>query len=298
MIENIPEDYRAGYAAIIGLPNAGKSTLMNALLDIKLSIVSAKPQTTRRRVLGILNKEKYQLIFIDTPGMLRPRYQLQKKMMDQVHSALSDADLLILIIDASDKNHPAEIDYKLLKDPRKPVILLLNKIDLIPKSNILTLIENYDKILSPQVIIPISALKEDGLDRIDEEIIPLIPLSPPYYPPDVITDQPERFFVAELIREKIFFKFQQEIPYSTEVTIEQFEERKKGKDYIYAVINVERKSQKGILIGKKGEALKAIGAAARKDIEAMLGREVFLELRVKVSENWRKNELKLRRMGY
>ncbi len=298
MIENIPEDYRAGYAAIIGLPNAGKSTLMNALLDIKLSIVSAKPQTTRRRVLGILNKEKYQLIFIDTPGMLKPRYQLQKKMMDQVHGALNDADLLILIIDANDKNHPGEIDFALLKDTKKPIILLLNKIDLIPKSNILTLIEVYDKVLSPQVIIPISALKEDGLERIDDELFPLIPLSPPYYPPDVITDQPERFFAAELIREKIFFQFQQEIPYSTEVTIEQFEERKKGKDYIYAVINVERKSQKGILIGKKGEALKSIGAAARRDIEAMLGREVFLELRVKVNENWRKNELKLKRMGY
>ncbi|MBN1407080.1 MAG: GTPase Era [Calditrichaceae bacterium] len=297
-MQSIPKDFKAGYAAIIGLPNAGKSTLLNALLDIKLSIISAKPQTTRRRVLGILNKEKYQVVFIDTPGILKPRYELQKRMMQHVTEALADADIIILIIDAQSKNHPIHSENIDLIPKNKPIILLLNKIDLIEKKNLLTLIEIYNKKFPTRAIIPISALKQDGLDSIEAEIMKYLLVNPPYYPPGLLTEHPERFFVGELIREKIFEKFYQEVPYSTEVVIEDFKERSKGKDYIYAVILVERKSQKGILIGKGGETLKQIGEGARKEIEEFLGRKVFLELRVKVNENWRRDDLKLKQLGY
>lgn len=298
MINKIPKDFKAGYAAIIGLPNAGKSTLLNSLLDIKLSIISSKPQTTRRRILGILTKQNYQLVFIDTPGILKPTYELQQRMMQHVNSALSDADILILIVDVKSKRHPIEIDLKAINSTQKPTILLLNKIDLINKNELLILTDNYNKFFPFKAIIPISAIKQDGVDNLEDEIIKYLPLSPPYYPQDILTDHPERFFVSELIREKIFEKFFHEIPYSTEVVIEEYKERSKGKDYINAVIWVERKTQKGILIGKGGEAIRSIGASARKEIEEFLGRKVFLELRVKVNENWRKDSNKLKRLGY
>jgi len=297
-MEPIPKTFKAGYAAIIGRPNAGKSTLMNALLDIKLSIISAKPQTTRRRILGILNREDMQVIFIDTPGLLKPRYVLQQKMMEQVERALLDADVLLLITDVSVKHHPEEIDLRTINRRGVPVLLLLNKIDLLPKADLLNLIEQYRKFYPFKTIIPVSALKADGLDILNRELARYLPLSPPYYPQDVITDQPERFFIAEIIREKIFRRFYQEIPYSTEVVVEDFKERAHSKDYIYAIIMVERKTQKGIIIGKGGEALKKIGAEARKDIRELLGRDVFLELRVKVNEDWRRKDFKLKKLGY
>ncbi|NOX89136.1 MAG: GTPase Era [Calditrichaeota bacterium] len=293
-----PSNFRCGYVAIIGLPNAGKSTLLNALLNIKLSIISSKPQTTRRRILGILNKEKYQVVFIDTPGILKPRYKLQTRMMEQVLTALEDADLLTLILDVTEPRHPIEIDLQAMNPKKKPVILLLNKIDLINRQNVLPLIDTYKEFYSFEEIIPISALGRDGVDKVEEEIVKRLPLHPPFYPPDVLSDQPERFFVAEIIREKIFERFYQEVPYSTEVVVEEFKERPSKKDYIYAVIYVERPSQKGIIIGKKGEALKKIGETARREIEEFLGKEVFLELRVKVNENWRFDERKLKRLGY
>ena len=297
-MQSIPKNYKAGYASIIGLPNAGKSTLLNALLDIKLSIISSKPQTTRRRVLGILNKDDYQVVFIDTPGILKPRYELQKRMMQHVAESLEDADVIILIIDAQSKNHPIYLENIDFIPKNKPIILLLNKIDLIEKNNLLTLIELYNKQFPATAIIPISALKKDGVKSLENEILNLLPQNPPYYPPDILTDHPERFFVGELIREKILEKFYHEIPYSTEFVIEEFKERSKGKDYIYAVILVERKSQKGILIGKGGETLKQIGASARNEIEEFLGRNVFLDLRVKVNENWRRDDIKLKQLGY
>ncbi|MGD9899751.1 MAG: GTPase Era [Calditrichaceae bacterium] len=297
-METISSEFRAGYVAIIGLPNAGKSTLMNSLLDIKLSIISSKPQTTRRRVLGILNKKDLQAIFIDTPGILEPKYNLQKRMMQNVGSALDDADLILMIVDAKQKTHPVRLDINSLNPKQKPVVLILNKVDIIPKADLLPLIEKYSKHYPFQSIIPISALKKDGMAELEKEMSSLLPLSPPYYPPDTLTDRPERFFVAEIIREKIFEKFWQEIPYSTEVEIETFTERDKGKDYISAVIYVERKSQKGILIGNKGEALKSIGSEARAEIETFLDRGVFLDLRVKVNEDWRKDDKKLNRLGY
>ncbi len=297
-MENLPVDFRAGYAALIGLPNAGKSTLMNSILDIKLSIISPKPQTTRRRVLGILNRDNAQVVFIDTPGILKPRYELQKKMMEQVDRALADADVILLIIDTAEKKHPRDINLKEMNKQSKPVLLLLNKIDLLPKQDLLSLIDIYRNFYPFKAIIPLSALKNDGISSLEKELFELLPFSPPYYPTDMLTDQPERFFVSEIIRERIFYLFYQEIPYAVEVVIEEFKERRKGKDFISAVIMVERKTQKGILIGKGGESLKKIGEEARKNIKELLGKDVYLELRVKVNENWRKNDSKLRRLGY
>jgi len=291
-------DFKAGYAAIIGRPNSGKSTLLNAILNIKLSIISPRPQTTRRNVLGILNEDNLQVVFIDTPGLLKPRYELQKKMMEYVHSALQDADVFLIIVDVSEKTHPVDLPFDLTLLKNKPVLLILNKIDLLPKEQLLPLIELYAQWFKFKAIVPISAINQDGLTQLKSELSKWIPFSPPYYPPDILSDQPERFFVAEIIREKIFYLFQEEIPYSTEVIVEEFKERSEKLDYIYAVIYVERSSQKGILIGKQGQALKKIGTLARKDIEDFLGRKVFLELRVKVDENWRKSSIKLKRMGY
>ncbi|MHB2154926.1 GTPase Era [Calditrichota bacterium GD2] len=293
-----PENFKSGYVAIIGLPNAGKSTLLNALLNIKLSIISAKPQTTRRRVLGILNKAEYQVVFIDTPGIIKPKYKLHTRMMEQVHTALQDADLLALIVDATEHKHPVEVDLEAMNPKKKPALLLLNKVDLINKQDLLPLIDQYREFYPFEEIIPISALKRDGVDQVEQEIVKRLPQHPPFYPPDILSDQPERFFVAEIIREKIFERFFQEVPYSTEVVVEEFKERPGSKDYIYAIIYVERPSQKGIIIGKKGEALKKIGEAARREIEEFLGRKIYLELRVKVNENWRYDERKLKRLGY
>ncbi len=297
-MNQLPADYRAGYVTIIGRPNAGKSTLMNVLLETKLSIISHKPQTTRRRVVGILNRPKYQAIFLDTPGIIKPRYRLQQKMMDYLQAALKDADLLFLIVDAAERSHPQVTNLADLNPSGTPVILLLNKIDRINKEQVLPLIDYYRNHFPFECLIPISAIKHDGLDRIEEEMVQRLPLSPPYYPPDQISDQPERFFVAEIIREKVFEYYHQEIPYSVDIQIEQFQERQNRKDYIYAVIMVERKSQKSILIGKHGETLKRVGTNARHAIETFLGRGVFLDLKVKVAEGWRKDELKLRRLGY
>lgn len=290
--------FRSGYITIIGLPNSGKSTLMNGLLDIKLSIISPKPQTTRRRVLGILNSSGYQAIFLDTPGILNPKYGLQKKMMLSMNTAIKDADLLLVIVDAAKKTHPVSIDLAVLNPDHKPAILLLNKIDLLKKHELLPLIKTYKDWYDFESIIPISAKKSDGLEQVGKEIVNYLPEHPPYYPQDILSEHPERFFVAEIIREHIFIRFQQEIPYATEVQIEQFHERPAKKDYIAATIFVERRSQKGILIGHKGAAIKEISTAARHEIENFLGRPVFLELYVKVNENWRKEESKLKRLGY
>lgn len=297
-MQKMAADFRSGYVALIGRPNAGKSTLMNGMLDIKLSITSARPQTTRRKVFGILNSEKAQIIFIDTPGVLTPKYQLQKKMMEYVDLALKDADGLVLLVDVTARKHPQFENMEQLNPRKVPVLLALNKIDLIPKQELLPLIDQYKALYNFEAIIPISALNTDGIEELQKNLIAMMPFGAPYYPPDVLTDQPERFFVAELIRERIFRMFFQEVPYATEVFIEEFKSRPKAKDYISATIIVERKSQKGILIGKGGDALKKIGSAARHEIEEFLGRPVYLSLRVKVQQDWRKNDLKLRRLGF
>jgi GTP-binding protein Era len=297
--------FRAGYIAIVGKPNVGKSTLMNGLLDFKLSIISPRPQTTRRRVMGIMNRDSCQIIFLDTPGLIDPKYQLQKVLGTFIESSISDADVLLYMVeskpDAMESQIVIEEDVRKLErinPQKKPVVLIINKIDLYPLDTILPLIRGYSDLYPFHKLIPVSAIKKDGLEELEREMQALLPLHPPFYDPEVLTEQPERFFAAEFIREQIFLHFHEEIPYSTEVQIEEFRERDKGKDLIIAVIYVERDSQKGIIIGKKGIAIKEIGMKSRKVIEHFLNRQVFLELRVKVSKNWRKSEEQIRRFGY
>lgn len=295
---NQDKNFKAGYVAILGQPNVGKSTLLNQLLKHKLSIVSRKPQTTRKKVLGILTSKNAQIIFIDTPGLLNPKYSLQQVMSGYTNLAIQDADVILYLIEASKKLKALSEIIKLLHNVKKPVILAINKIDLIEKKALLPLIDGYNKQFTFSSIIPISALKDDGLDRLTEEIVNLLPESPPYFPPEYLTDQQERFFVSEIIREKIYEFYGEEIPYSTHVQIEKFKERPGRKDYIEAVIYVEKASQKGILIGKGGKALKRIGELARYDLERFLRRPVYLELFVKVMRDWRSEDSKLKLLGY
>lgn len=299
-------NFKAGFITIIGKPNVGKSTLLNELLDYKLSITSSRPQTTRRKIMGIMSGSDHQIVFLDTPGILEPKYQLQKTMVNYIHSSIADADGILYIIDASSEgprpvNTQFEEEVELLEkliNHNKPVILILNKIDLIDKSYILPIIERFANRYNFEKIIPVSALKKDGIDELRNELTGLLPVHPAYYDPEILTEQPEKFFVAELIREQIFQYFTQEIPYSTEVQIEEFKEREHGKDLIRAVIFTERESQKAILIGKKGQALKRIGEKARSQIEMFLQRPVYLDLRVKIRKDWRRNEIQLKKFGY
>ncbi len=296
------EEFRTGYVAIIGEPNVGKSTLMNCFLEEKISIVTNKPQTTRHRILGILSTDLCQIIFLDTPGVLQPKYGLHRAMMGAVRHAVADADLLLLIIDGCEPKMDADIAqapiFRIITAAKKPIYLLINKIDRLSKQQIASIIAFYSERCRFQEVFPISALQKIGTDVLLRSIASALPKHPPFYPLDIVSEQPERFFVSEIIREKIFEKYRDEIPYSTTVEILDFKERKGRKDLIDAEIFVERDSQKGILIGRNGLALKEIGAEARHDIEAFLGRRVFLQLHVKVRANWRDNEAWLKRFGY
>jgi GTP-binding protein Era len=278
---------------------------MNGLLDFKLSITSPRPQTTRRRVMGIVNRPSYQIIFLDTPGLIDPKYRLQKILGANIESSVADADILLYMVECKADSPESRIfmeeetqKLRAINPQKKPVILIINKIDLYPTKYILPLLRGYADLYPFHQMIPISALKKDGLAELEREMKELLPRHPPFYDPELVTEQPERFFVAEFIREQIFLHFQEEIPYSTEVQIEEFRERENGKDLIQAVIYVERDSQKGIIIGKKGLAVKEIGMKSRQVIENFLDREVYLELRVKVSKNWRKSDQQLKRFGY
>jgi GTP-binding protein Era len=284
---------KAGYVAIIGEPNVGKSTLLNRLLGTKLSIVGSKPQITRNRILGILTEGDYQCYFLDTPGIIIPAYELQKLMVNKITRAVEDADVIIWMIDLGFRE--SSYPHRFLAE--KPLICVINKIDIIPKTQLLPIIEMVRN-KGIRDIIPISALHGDGIEELKKVLFTYLPEGPFLYPKEDLSDSPERFFVAELIREKIFEFFKKEIPYSTCVVIDEFKERERGKDFIRATIYVERKSQKGILIGKNGEALKKVGALARKGIEDFLGRDVFLELWVKVKEKWRKDKKFLKEIGY
>ena len=284
---------RSGFVSIIGRPNAGKSTLLNKLVGQKVAIVTHKPQTTRHRIQGIVNLEARkgrpagQIVFIDTPGVHRPGSSLNRKMMREVQEALENRDLVLLIVDSSQSMGAGDrFTLDLVKKVNAPVFLLLNKIDLIEKGRLLPLIDRYSKLHSFQEIIPISATKGDGLDLLLDKVTHVLPEGPRYFPKDQVTDQPERFLVAELIREKVLLKTQQELPYATTVRVEQFEESPK-LTRIAAAIYCEREGQKGILIGRGGAMLKCIGSEARREIEALLGGKVFLELFVKVSPGWR-----------
>jgi GTP-binding protein Era len=293
-------EFKAGYVAIVGEPNVGKSTLMNALLNQKISIVTPKPQTTRNRILGILSRDDAQIIFLDTPGLIKPKYLLQQKMLSTAEAALDDADVILVMTEASHGVRlPDEVDRLVLKKhSAKPILLVINKVDLVYKPQVLPTIAEFSKREIFREIIPVSALKQDNLDDLLKTLLVYLPVHEPFYPTDIVSDSPERFFVAEFIREKVFEQFSEEIPYSAAVEIREYHERETGKTFISADIVVERESQKGILIGSGGESLKKVGQAAREEIELFLQQQVFLELRVKVRGRWREREALLKSYGY
>lgn len=294
--------FRSGYVALIGEPNVGKSTLLNSLLQQKISIVTNKPQTTRHKILGILNGNDHQIVFLDTPGIIKPKYLLQEMMMHFASSAVSDADVVLLLVDAEkvkdktyDKNNEA---IEKIKAANKTTFLLINKIDLLKKQELLPMLADLQSLFPFDEIIPISALTNFNTNELVSTLVKYLPVHPPYFDTEIVSDAQERFFVSEMIREKIFELYEQEIPYSTTVDIIDFKERENGKYFIAADIVIERNSQKGILIGKEGRALKRLGSVARKSIETFLGHAVFLELHVKVREDWRGNQNWLDRFGY
>ena len=290
------KNHRAGYVNIIGMPNAGKSTLMNRLVGEPLAIATAKAQTTRHRILGMVNDEQSQIIFSDTPGYLKPSYQLQKKMQAKVEEALEDADVLVLLIDAKHSELTEEFAER-IKSSSGKLIVAINKIDLSDQQKLETLVEKVKTEFKPESIIPISAIYGANLDQLLKAIRERLPESPPYFPKDQLTDKPEKFFVAEIIREKIFKLYKQEIPYSCEVKVDSFKED--GRLIrIAAIIFVNRKSQKPILIGQNGTAIKRLGTESRMKIEEFLSSKIFLELHVKVREHWRENEEQLKNFGY
>jgi len=294
---------KSGYVTIIGKPNVGKSTLMNQLLGERLSIISSKPQTTRKRILGILNGEDYQVIFLDTPGILTPNYMLQEKFLDYIRISVRDADIIIVMIDmGNDKNAENtlsdEIVSKVLSNPKQKKLAVLNKADLSNEGEIKKLIDKLEGMNTFDSVLPVSAKESYNIEAVSDTIKNLLPNGPKYYPDDQLTDEPERFFVAEIIREKIFELYRDEIPFSTEVEIEDFKERSKGKDFVLASVIVEKQTQKGIIIGNKGEMIKKVGEIAREAIELFLQRPVYLELHVKVKSKWRSNPQMLRRFGY
>ena len=296
---NQDNSFKAGFVAILGKPNVGKSTLLNALLGEKLSIVTPKAQTTRNKITGILTGKKYQVVFLDTPGILEPSYKLQEHMVNNAMKAASDADLVILMVGSL--NPPDEFEKAIvhkIKDMKKKVILVMNKIDKLPmKDDLLPLIASYSEEFGFDDIVPISALKGNGVSRLLELVAEYLPEGQLLYPEDDISDLPERFFIAEMVREKIVLLTQQEMPYSTTVVTEEVKERKDGKIYIRASIYVERDSQKGILIGNKGVMLKKIGQSARIAIERWMDASVYLDLWVGVRKDWRDKDSYLSEFG-
>ncbi|MGQ3685342.1 MAG: GTPase Era [Candidatus Loosdrechtia sp.] len=291
--------FKAGYAAIIGKPNVGKSTLINGFLGCKLSIVTPKPQTTRKKIMGVLTRDDFQIVFYDTPGIIEPKYELQRYMVKEAYNAVKDADVILLL--AEPFKPPAGEDEEVLKKLSSlniPVILAMNKIDLVKKDDLIPVIAAYNEQMNFAEIVPISALKGINIDLMLTLLVKYLPEGEPFYPEDYLTDYNERFLAAEVVREKIFELYGEEIPYSTAVEIEEFKEREAGKDFIKAIIYVERESQKGIIIGEDGRSVKHLGTIARKEIEKQTGKNVYLELRVKVMGKWRKDKNKLQRLGY
>jgi len=287
--------HKAGFVSIVGKPNVGKSTLMNKLVGENLSIITFKAQTTRHRIMGILSGDDFQIVYSDTPGLLEPKYELHKKMMTYVQVSLEDADLVLLVVELGEKYDPEIFDR--LKSTKAPIFLVINKIDLAKGSQLDDKITYWKTQLDPKAIIPVSALSGENVDHLLQEIIKQLPEHPAFYPKDDITDKNERFFASEIIREKVFLNYEQEIPYSTEVSIEEFKDSEKIIK-IRAIIYVERDSQKGIIIGKAGASLKKVGTEARKDLEDFFSKKVFLETHVKVADNWRKQKNSLKQFGY
>jgi GTP-binding protein Era len=289
--------HKSGFVNILGNPNVGKSTLMNALTGIKLSIITSKVQTTRHRIMGIVNGEDFQIIYSDTPGILRPVYKMQEVMVKSAYSALSDADIILFVTDIYESVDPSQDIIKRLGKTKIPVLLLINKIDLGSQGSVDQRITAWSDILPDAEIIPVSALKKFNLEKIFDRIITLLPESPPYYPKDELTDKSERFFVSEIIREKILMNYRKEVPYSVEVEVISFKESER---LISTSVNiyVMRDSQKGIIIGRQGLALKKTGTMARKELEDFFGKKVFLEIQVKVKKDWRNNPRMLKQFGY
>ena len=289
--------HKAGFVNIIGNPNVGKSTLMNAFIGEKLSIITSKAQTTRHRILGIVNGDDFQVILSDTPGIIKPAYELQSSMMDFVKSAFDDADILIYMVEIGEKELKDEAFFEKIKSSKAPVLMLLNKIDTSNQEQLESQAALWQQNVPNAEFFPISALEGFNVKNVLDRIIELLPESPAYYPKDQLTDKPERFFVNECIREKILIHYKKEIPYAVEVVTEEFFEEEEIIR-MRSVIMVERETQKGIVIGHKGSALKRVGVEARKDLEKFFGKQVHLELYVKVNKNWRSNQNQLKRFGY
>lgn len=289
-------EHRAGYAAIIGKPNAGKSTLMNAVLGARLSIITPKAQTTRHRIMGIYSDDDSQVVFLDTPGMIHPKYGLQQSMMKAVQRALSDADVIVYVFDCTDDEFPKPAEA-VLERRKRPLVMVLNKIDLVDQELVMKWEQRLKEQFNPEKLLPVSAMEAIGTAALVDEIKRFIPVSPSFYPKDQLSEHPERFFVTELIREQIFMQFEQEIPYSCTVDVILFDEES-DKPHIEAEIIANRDSQKGMLIGKGGSAIKKLGIESRKSVEAFLGREVVLKLFVKSREGWRDETRFLKNFGY
>lgn len=292
------ENHKAGFVNIVGNPNVGKSTLMNDLVGERISIITSKAQTTRHRIMGIVNTDEYQIVFSDTPGVLDPKYKLQESMLGFSEGALTDADVLVYVTDVvEDPEKNADFLAKVAKEIVS-VLLVINKIDLVKSQDDLNaIVERWSKLLPNAEVFPTSAKEHFNVDNLMARIVSLLPVHAPYFGKDALTDKPARFFVTEIIREKILLNYEKEVPYSTEVIVEKFDE-KEGAIHIMAVIYVERDSQKGIIIGRQGARLKKVGTEARHDIETFFGKKVYLELFVKVEPNWRNRDNKLRAFGY
>ncbi|MDO9566927.1 MAG: GTPase Era [Candidatus Desulfaltia sp.] len=299
-INNSSADFKSGFVVIVGAPNAGKSTLLNQMLGEKVSITSPKPQTTRNRIIGVVHRPFSQIVFIDTPGMHRAKGKLNVRIVDVALSSLGDVDIVLVLVDVSNQD-PISEDFiiKQLKKKQRRVILVLNKIDLVDKSMLLAAIDKWSKAHPFEAIVPVSAKRGDQVEALLDSMESLLPQGPPFFPEDTLTDMPQRFIAAEMIREKVFRLTGQEIPYSTAVTIDSFSTKKGGAlVMINATIHVERASQKGIIIGRGGSKLKEIGEQARKDIEKMVGSKVFLKLFVRVQKDWSNDTIALRNFGY
>lgn len=297
-INAVPAGHKAGFVNIVGNPNVGKSTLMNDLVGERLSIITSKAQTTRHRIMGIVNTPEYQIVYSDTPGVLKPKYKLQESMLNFSEGALTDADILVYVTDVVEDPEKNKDFLDRVAKEKIPVLLVINKVDLLKDNTQLDeIVDKWHARLPEAEIFPTSATEHFNVDNLKKRIVELLPVSPPFFGKDALTDKPARFFVTEIIREKLLLDYDKEVPYSAEVIVEKFEE-KENAIHIMAVIYVERDSQKGIIIGKGGEKIKKVGIAARHDIEKFFGKKVFLELFVKVEKDWRNRDKKLREFGY
>lgn len=291
-------EFRSGYVSLTGRPNVGKSTLLNTIIGEKIAIVSPKPQTTRNRIVGIKNLPDAQIIFLDTPGIHKPKHRLGEIIVTEARESVREADLILFLVEPEMPGTGDKFIIDIIKNLDKPVFLLINKIDTVKKPQVLPVIDAYMALYPFNEVIPVSALEGDGVDILMKSIVTKLPEGPKYYPDDIVTDQIERFMVSEIIREKIMQQTSDEIPYSVAADIADWSEREDGVIFIYVNIYVEREGQKGIIIGKGGARLKAVGTAARADIESLLGTKIFLEMRVKVKKDWRSNERLLKDLGF